>query len=145
MIRMHFCSGQGHRKCSKHILVLLRFVAYGLLRSSWLSTNLRLLGDQEGLLAGKLGHLAVEIMQIFVVTAKISTLCKCLVADVATVGPRGRVFAEVVAQVAALGEDCRAVLVLAAEVELQAFCALVTLLNNLVPLSGNTFKIFYEW
>jgi len=96
-------------------------------------------------LATELGHLAVKIVQVFVMTPKITALCEGLIADVAAVRPRGCVFAEVVAQVAALAKDGRAALVLAAEVQLQALGSFVAHLDNFVPFGRDSLEIFYEW
>ena len=57
---------------------------------------------------------------------------------------RGSVFAEVVAQVAALAEHGGTPLEPAAEVEFDAFCLHIVDLNRLVPLSRNSFKVLFE-
>ena len=74
-------------------------------------------------------------------TAKIPTLSERLIADLTAEWPLSRVLAEVVTQVAALGEGCVAVLELAAEVELHALCGLIAHLDNFVPLGRYSLKL----
>ena len=77
-------------------------------------------------------------------TTKIATLGESFVADLASERPLGRVLAEVIAQVAALGEGGVAAVELATEVKLHALGSLISHLNDLVPLCWNALKFLRE-
>ena len=131
-------------RCSE-LLFLFASVSLGRLQaSSGLAVNFALLCDQKWLLTRQFCYLAVEIVQVFVMTTKIATLGESLVADLAAERPLGRVLAEMIAQVAALGEGGVAAVELATEVQLHALGSLISHLNDLVPLRWNALEFLRE-
>ena len=76
----------------------------------------------------------IDRVYVLEVATQVSALREVLLADIALVGPRGRVLAEVVPQVAALAEDGLAAFELAAEEQLGTLRLLAVDLDRLVPL-----------
>lgn len=102
------------------------------------------LGDDEGQVALDDGNFAVHMVQVLVVSTQVTTLSEAFRAEFASEWARRRVLAEMVAQVAALAEDCGAVGVLALEVQLDALGHLVAHLDHLVPIRRNPIILLHE-